>query len=53
MIAVDAGLEALECQDEVYLVVNRPNGGMPVCRPRQLVRVESVGKGELVAICEL
>ena len=43
---VDAGLEAFECQDEVYLIVNLPVRGMPSCGPRQLVGVESVGKGE-------
>ena len=43
---LDAGLEALECQDEVYLIVNLPVRGMPSCGPRQLVGVESVGKGE-------
>ena len=42
---VDAGLEALGCQDEVCLAVNLPFGGMPGCCPRQLVAVESVGKG--------
>ena len=36
---VDAGLEALGCQDEVYLVVNLPAGGMLGCSPRQLVLV--------------
>ena len=52
---VDAGLEleVLGCQDEVYLVVNLPIMGMPGCCHRQLVGVESVGKGELVALCKL
>ena len=47
---VDAGLEAFRCQDEVHLV-NLPVRGMPGCCPRQLVEVESVVKGELVAVC--
>ena len=46
---LDAGLEALSCQDEVYLVVNLPIRGMPGCCPRQLVGSDSVDKGELVA----
>ena len=50
---VDAGLTALGCQDEVYLVVNQPIRGMPSCCPRQLMGVERVGKGESVALCEL
>ena len=37
---VDAGLEALRCQDEVYLVVNLPIWGMQGCCPKQLVGVE-------------
>ena len=32
---VDAGLEALGCQDEGYLVVYPPIRGMPGCCPRQ------------------
>ena len=40
---VDAGREALECQYEVCLVVNR---GVPGCCSPQLVGVESAGKGE-------
>ena len=43
---VGAGLEALRCQDEGYLVVNLPIMGMPGSYPRQLVRVESVGMGD-------
>ena len=50
---VDAGLEALGCQGAVYLVVNLLIRGMPCCCPRQLVRVDSVGKDESVAFCEL
>ena len=50
---VNAGLEMLGYQDEVYLVVNLPIRGMPGCCPRQLVGVESVGKGESVVLCEL
>ena len=50
---VDAGLEAFGCQDEVYLVVNLPIRGMPGCCPRQLVGVESVGKGKSLAVCKL
>ena len=34
---VQAELEALECQDEVCLVVNLPIRGMPNCCPRQFV----------------
>ena len=49
---VDAGLEAFRCQDEVHLV-NLPVRGMPGCCPRQLVGVESVGKGESVALRKL
>ena len=43
---VDAGLEALQCKDEVYVVLNLPIVGMPGCYLRQLVRVENVGKGD-------
>ena len=50
---VDAGLEALGCQDEVYLVVNLPIWGMRGCCPRQPVGVDSVGKDESVALCKL
>ena len=49
---VYTGLEASGCQDEVYLVVNLPIS-MPGSCPGQLVGVESVGKGESVALCEL
>ena len=48
---VDSRLEALGRQDEVYLVVTVPIRGMPVCR--QLVGMESVGKAESMALCEL
>ena len=44
---VDVLLEAFGCQDEVCLVVNLPVRGMPGCRSRQLVGVESVDKGKL------
>ena len=50
---VDAGLEALGCQNEVYLAVNLPITGMPSCCPRQLVGVEKIGKGQSVALCKL
>ena len=50
---VDVGLEALGCQDDVYLVVNLPVRGMPGCCPRELVGLESVGNCESVALCEL
>ena len=43
----------LGCQDEVYLVVNLPIRRIPGCCHRQLVGLESVGKGESVALCEL
>ena len=43
---VDAGLDELGCQDEVYLVLNLPIRGMLVCFSRQFVGVESVGRGE-------
>ena len=33
--------------------MNLPITGIPGCCPRQLVGVESVGKGESVALCEL
>ena len=49
---VDAGLEALGCQDEVCLVVNLHSRGVPGCCPRQLVEEESVGKSESVALCK-
>ena len=49
---VDAGLEALGCQDEVYLVVNLPIRGMPGCCPGQLVGMESVGNSGSAALCE-
>ena len=48
---IDAGLEVFGCQDEVYLVVNLPVRGIPGCCPRQLVGMDSVGKGESVALC--
>ena len=41
-------VEALGC-----LVVNLPIRGMSGCCLRQLVGVESVGKGELVALCKV
>ena len=50
---VDAGLEVLGCQDKVCLVVNLPVRGIPGCCPKQLVGVESVSKGESVALCKL
>ena len=50
---VDAGLEALGCQNEVYLAVNLPIRGTPGCCPRQLVGVESVAKGESIALFKL
>ena len=50
---VDAGLESLGCQNEVYLIVNLPVRGMPRRCPGQLVELESVGKGESVALCVL
>ena len=50
---VDAGLEALGCQDGVYLVVNLLVVGMPGGCPKQLIGVDSVGKGESVTLCEL
>ena len=49
----DAGLEALRCQDEICQVANLAISGMPGCYPRQFVGVESGGKGESVAFCEL
>ena len=49
---VYAGLEALGCPDEVYLVVYLPIRGTGCC-PRQLVGMESAGKGESVALCKL
>ena len=50
---VDSGLEVLGYQDEVYLVVNLPIRRIPGCCHIQLVGVESVGKGESVALCKL
>ena len=50
---VATGLEVLGCHDKVYLVVNLPIRGMPGGYPRQLVGVESVGKGESAALCVL
>ena len=47
---VNAELEVLGCWDKVYLVVNLAVGGIPYCCPRQIVEVESVGKGESVAL---
>ena len=41
---VDAGLEALGCQDEVCLVVNLPIRDMSGCHPRQYVGVDRAGK---------
>ena len=43
---LDAGLEALGCQDEVYLVVNLPIRACQVAVPDNLLGVNSVGKGE-------
>ena len=40
------------CQDNDYLVLNLPIRGMPGCCPKQLVGVDSVGKGESVAPCD-
>ena len=50
---VDAGLELLGCKDKAYQVLNLLIRGIPGCCPRQLVGVESAGKGESVALCEL
>ena len=50
---VDPGLEAFGCQDEVYPVLNLSIRGMSGCYPRQFVGVETVGKDESVALCEL
>ena len=50
---VDSALEALRCRDEVYLVMNLPIMDMPGCYSRQHVGVESVVKGESMALCEL
>ena len=50
---VDAGLEVLGCQDEVYLVVNLLTTNTPGCCFRQPVGIESVGKDESAAFCEL
>ena len=50
---VDARLEAFGCQNEGNLDVYLPIRGMPDCYPGQLVGMESVGKGERVALCEL
>ena len=41
---VDVGLEALECQDELYLFVNLPISALPSCCSRQFVGVESAGR---------
>ena len=35
------------------MLVNLPIKGMPGCCPKQLVEVETVGKGGSVALCEL
>ena len=53
ILFVVAGLEALGCRDEVYLVVNLSIRGMPGCCPRQPVGEESVCKGESVALHKL
>ena len=50
---VDAGVEALRRRDEAYLVVNLPTRGIPGCCSKQLVGVESVGRGESVDLCEV
>ena len=50
---VDARLEAFGCQNEGNLDVYLPIRGMPDCYPGQLVGMESVGKGESVALCKL
>ena len=50
---VDAELEELGCQNEVYLVVNLPIRVTSGSCLRQLVGVEGVGKCESVALCEL
>ena len=42
---VDAGLEALGCQDEVYLVVNLPIRGVPGCCSKQLCVVGECWQG--------
>ena len=47
---VDAGLEALGCQDGVYLVVNLLVVGMPGYCSGQLVGMESVAKSESVVL---
>ena len=49
---VDAGLEALGCLDGVCLVVNLLIGAMLGCCSKHLVGVESVSKGESVALCK-
>ena len=53
MIAANVGTWERPCVCFVYLVVNLPIRGIPGCCPRQLVGVESAGKGESVALCEL
>ena len=53
MIAANVGTWERPCVCFVYLVVNLPIRGIPGCCPRQLVGLENVGKGELVALCEL
>ena len=50
---VNALREALGCQEEVYLVVNLPSSGMSGTSPAKLWGVESVRKGELLAVSEL
>ena len=50
---LDAALEALGCQDEVYLGVNLTFRGILRCCPRQLLGVENVGRGKSMALCEL
>ena len=41
---VDAGLEALGCQNEIYLIVNLPIRGMLGYCPRQLVGMKKQSK---------
>ena len=49
---VDAGLKCWGVRIK-YVVVNLLIRGITGCCPRQLVEMESVGKGESVAFCEL
>ena len=50
---IDAGLEALGCQDEVYLAVSMPIRGVPRCCCRQLVGIECVSKDKSVVLRNL